>query len=105
MQKLLTGLVLLLSVLVQTNPDKDEFVFFVQDMLIEESKKHMLMDIPYHFFAPLVINEIAVHTQKCNWVVLSLFKLEINTYIRGTFRVHALGIANNIILLGKPELR
>ncbi|TAL47104.1 MAG: hypothetical protein EPN89_09065 [Methylovulum sp.] len=104
MQKLLAGFILLLSAMIQTNPDKDEFVFFVQDILIEESKNYMFMDIPYHLLAPLLVKEITVHTQKRNWVVFSLYKLEVNTYLKGVFRVKALGVANNFILLGKPEL-
>lgn len=104
MQKWLTGLVLLLSALVNTNPDKEEFVFFVQDLLIEESKKHMFMDLPYHFLAPLVLKEVMVHTQKRNWLVFSLYKLDVNTYVKGAFHVKAVGLLNNFIILDGPRL-
>lgn len=104
MQKFFTALALLVSLLVQTNPDKEEFQFFAQDVLITECKKNFITDISYHFLAPLLVKEITLHTQKQNWIVFSLFKLDINTYIRGSFTVKALGIGNNFFLLEKPKL-
>jgi hypothetical protein len=95
----------IVSALIQTNPDTDEFRFFAQDVLITECKKNFITDISYHFLAPLLVKEITLHTQKHNWIVFSLFKLDINTYIRGNFTVRALGIGNNFFLIDPPRFR
>ena len=94
--KAITAIIgIIATTLSSTNPNMPDCEHFIQRCALEKAKQISGADLLYHLVGDVSAKFFIRHTERRDYLFISTYGTELNTYVGGTYRIGAVGMLNN----------